>query len=211
MDVWTVGILIFDDVEVLDFAGPFEVFSRTRLEPGSASRRSDETAPFRVFTVAKAASPVHATGGLMVVPTHDFASAPKIDLLVVPGGFGTRAMLNDAETLAWLQAASASARQVTSVCTGSLALARAGLLRGQRATTHHGALDLLAELDAGVEVVRDARWVANGDGGVITSAGVAAGIDMAFYVVEQLHGRTVADETATYIEYRRDRSATFTT
>lgn len=210
MDVWNVGILIFDDVEVLDFAGPFEVFSRTRLEPGSASRRGEESAPFRVFTVAKTASPVRATGGLTVVPAHGFGSAPVIDLLVVPGGFGSRAMLDDAETLTWIRDAAASARQVTSVCTGSLALAKAGLLRGRRATTHRSALDLLAGLDASLEVVRDARWVTNGDGGVITSAGVAAGIDMAFFVVEQLHGRAVADETAAYIEYQRDRSATFT-
>lgn len=200
METLNAGILLFDNVEVLDFAGPFEVFSRTRLQPGVEARRSDEGAPFRVFTVARTRDPITATGGLTVVPRHGFADAPRIDLLVVPGGFGTRRLLNDEETLDWIRRTAAAARQVTSVCTGSLLLARAGLLQGRRATTHWGALDLLDSLGAGVTVERTARVV---DDGVITSAGVASGMDMAFYVVETLFGREVADETARYIEYRR--------
>ncbi len=200
MEKWTVGILIFDGVEVLDFAGPFEVFSRTRMAPGPESRRSEETAPFDVFTVARAAAPVTATGGLVITPRHSFADAPRIDLLVVPGGFGTRALLKDEETLGWIRRTAASARQLTSVCTGSLLLAQAGLLRGKKATTHWGALDLLASLDAGVVVDREKCFV---DDGVITSAGVASGMDMAFYFVERHCGKAVADETAHYIEYRR--------
>jgi transcriptional regulator GlxA family with amidase domain len=195
-----VGILIFDGVEVLDFAGPFEVFSRTRLTPGVESRRSDESAPFQVFTVARTADPVVATGGLTVVPHHGFADAPRIDLLVVPGGFGTRPLLHDEEVLDWIRRTAAAARQVTSVCTGALLLAKAGLLQGRRATTHWASLDLLDSLNAGVEVERRSRVV---DDGVITSAGVASGIDMSFYIVETLFGREVADETARYIEYRR--------
>jgi transcriptional regulator GlxA family with amidase domain len=195
-----VGVLLFDDVEVLDFAGPFEVFSRTRLVPGTQSRRTDESAPFTVFTVAERAEPVLATGGLQVTPRHDFASAPAIDVLVVPGGFGTRRLLEHAPTLAWIERTAASARRVTSVCTGALLLARAGLLRNRRATTHWGALDLLASLDPTVTVERTARYVSDG---VVTSAGVSAGLDMSLAVVEQLHGRAVADETAHYIEYRR--------
>jgi transcriptional regulator GlxA family with amidase domain len=195
-----VGILIFDNVEVLDFAGPFEVFSRTRLVPGPESRRSDESAPFEVFTVARSKVPVTATGGLVVVPHHDFGDAPRIDLLVVPGGFGTRPLLHDEETLDWIRRTAAAAKQVTSVCTGSLLLGKAGLLEGRKATTHWAALDLLESLDTGATVERELRVV---DDGVITSAGVASGIDMAFYVVERLCGREVADETARYIEYRR--------
>jgi len=201
MEKWNVGILIFDDVEILDFAGPFEVFSRTRLTPGPESRRSEESAPFHVFTVAKTAAPIATTGGLRVVPHHAFADAPPIDLLVVPGGWGTRALLHDAETLAWIEKAAARARKVTTVCTGSLLVARTGLLRGKHATTHWGALDTLASLQAGVTVEREHRVV---DDGIVTSAGVASGIDMAFYVVETLFGRDVADDTAHYIEYRRD-------
>lgn len=199
MERWNVGILIFDGVEVLDFAGPFEVFSRTRLVPGLDSRRSEDSAPFHVFTVARTRETVRATGDLLVVPHHSFADAPRIDLLVVPGGFGTRSLMNDAPTLDWIRTIAASCRKVTSVCSGALLLTKAGLLEGKRATTHWGALDLLDSL-GGVTVDREARVV---DDGVITSAGVASGIDMSFYVVEQLHGRAVADETAKYIEYRR--------
>jgi len=200
MDRWNVGILVFDGVEILDFAGPFEVFSRTRLVPGPESRRSEESAPFQVFTVAKSRAPISTTGDLQVVPHHGFADAPRIDLLLVPGGQGTRPLLHDPETLDWIRRTAAAARTVTSVCTGSLLYAKAGLLQGRRATTHWGALDLLESLDAGVKVERALRVV---DDGIISSAGVASGIDMAFYVVETMFGREVADETAHYIEYRR--------
>src|SRR5437867_2483214 len=159
MDKWNVGILIFDQVEVLDFAGPFEVFSRTRLEPGVGSRRSDESAPFRVFTVAKSSTPIVTTGGLRVIPEYAFATAPPIDLLVVPGGFGTRVLLHDEETLGWIRQVAKAARKVTSVCTGSLLFAQAGLLDGRRATTHWGALELLDSLNKGVKVERDRRVV----------------------------------------------------
>lgn len=199
MERWNVGVLIFDEVEVLDFAGPFEVFSRTRLTPGLDSRRSEDSAPFHVFTVGKTRDTVHATGDLLVVPHCSFADSPKIDLLVVPGGFGTRPLMNDAPTLDWIRTVAASAQKVASVCSGALLLAKAGLLEGKRATTHWGALDVLESL-GGMSVDRVSRVV---DDGVITSAGVASGIDMSFYVVEQLHGRAVADETARYIEYRR--------
>jgi len=200
MPKWNVGILLFDDVEVLDFAGPFEVFSRTRLVPGLESRRSDDAAPFSVFTVGRTAAPVTATGGLVVTPRYAFADAPHIDLLVVPGGFGARALLKDEGTLAWVRTTAAAARKVTSVCTGSLVLAQAGVLDGRTATTHWGALDLLSTLGRNVNVDRDRRVV---DDGVITSAGVASGMDMAFHVVETLYDRAVADDTAKYIEYRR--------
>lgn len=195
-----VAVFVFDQVEVLDFAGPYEVFSRTRLAPGVASRRTEETAPFHVFTVAASRAPVKATGGLTIVPDCTFGSAPAIDLLVVPGGFGTRTLLEDDEVLGWIRRTSADAALVASVCTGALLLARAGLLAGRRATTHWGALDLLAEIDPSIEVERAARVV---DDGVVSSAGVSAGIDMSLSVVEKLFGREVADETAHYIEFRR--------
>ncbi len=200
MEQWNVGIFIFEDVEVLDFAGPYEVFSRTRLVPGVESRRSDEGAPFRVFTVAKSLETVVAIGGLRILPDFAFDNAPKIDLLVVPGGFGTRPLLNDAETLQWIRRVAAQARKITSVCTGSLLLAKTGMLEGRRATTHWGALDLLESLDPAMKVERDRRVV---DDGIISSAGVASGIDMSFYVVESLFGGEVADETAHFMEYRR--------
>ena len=135
-----------------------------------------------------------------MLPKHGFADAPRIDLLVVPGGFGTRPLLQDEETLDWIRRRAQDCRKLTSVCTGALLLAKAGLLDGKRATTHWAALDLLAEVGPRVTVDRERRVV---DDGVITSAGVASGMDMAFYVVEQLFGKAVADETAHYIEYRR--------
>ena len=199
----SVGILIFDDVEVLDFAGPFEVFSRTRLEAGADSRRTDDSAPFETFTVARTRDLVTAIGGLRVMPHYAWSDAPLIDILIVPGGFGTRALLSDQPTIEWIQEAAASSSLVTSVCTGALLLAKAGLLKGQRATTHWAALDLLSSIDPTVRVQRDVRVVADA---VVTSAGVSAGIDMAFDVVERLCGREVADETAHYIEYPRSLS-----
>ncbi len=128
----------------------------------------------------------------------------SIDILVVPGGFGTRPMLDDEEVLTWVRERAAAARQVTSVCTGALVLARAGLLKGLRATTHWGAHDLLGEMDPSISVERKERVVIDD---VITSAGVAAGIDMAFEVVEKFFGPEVSDETAHYIEYPRTRRA----
>jgi transcriptional regulator GlxA family with amidase domain len=199
MQVWNTAILVFDGVEVLDFAGPFEVFSRTRLEPGVESRRRDEGAPFRVFTVAPERREIVATGGLRVSANFTIEDAPRADLLVVPGGFGTRALLQHSGTLDWIRRSAADARLVTSVCTGAALLARAGLLAGKRATTHWGSYDWLASLDPTITVERGVRYV---DDGVITSAGVSAGLDMAFAVVERRCGREVAEETARYIEYR---------
>jgi transcriptional regulator GlxA family with amidase domain len=201
---YAVGIVIFNGVELLDFAGPFEVFSRTRLTPGVDSRRSDESAPFHVFTVAKSGDPVTSTGNLRIIPDYSFATAPAVDLLIVPGGIGTRALLREDETLNWIRDTAAKARRVASVCTGSLLLAQAGLLNGRRVTTHWGALALLQQISdsvqAGVSVVRGARFI---DDGVITSAGISAGIDMALYLVEQLCGAEVANDTARYLEYIR--------
>ena len=194
----TVGIFVFNDVEVLDFAGPFEVFSRTRTVAGSDSRRTDDSAPFEVFTVARTRDAITAIGGLVVTPRYSWADAPPIDLLVVPGGFGTRALLNDAAALAWIRDTAARARQVTSVCTGALLLAKLGLLSHRRATTHWAGLELLASIDPTIQIERDRRVVHDG---IFTSAGVSAGIDMSFAVVEQICGREVALETAHYIEY----------
>ena len=197
MKVTNVGILVFNDVEVLDVAGPFEVFSRTRMEPGVESRRQDDCAPFNVFTVARLKMPVLATGGLEIIPKYEFASCPAIDLLVVPGGFGTRRLLDDEETLGWIKTAFAKGARVTSVCTGSLLLAKAGLLKDREATTHGGAFEILAGLDATIQV-RKKRYV---DSGIVTSAGVSAGIDMALYVVQQLLGPEISRDTARYMEY----------
>jgi transcriptional regulator GlxA family with amidase domain len=195
---WNAGILLFPDVEVLDFAGPYEVWSRARTQPGVESRRDEASAPFRVFTVARQRKALATAGGLVVTPHYAFDGHPAIDLLLVPGGPGARPLLEDAVTLDWIRRVSADARLTASVCTGALLLAKTGLLDGRRATTHHGALDLLGTLGRGIEVVRDARVV---EDTVLTSAGVAAGIDLAFHVVERVCGSAVAADTAAHIEY----------
>ena len=196
-NILNVGILIFDDVEVLDFAGPFEVFSRTRMRPGVESRRSSEGAPFNVYSVARIKEPVIATGGLEIQPRYDFTNCPPVDLLVVPGGWGTRSLLDNDDTLSWIRKVAEGGARITSVCTGSLLLAKAGLLKNKAATTHWGALETLAALDPTIQVCRK-RYV---DQGIVTSAGISAGIDMALYVVGELLGPEVSEDTARYMEY----------
>jgi len=196
-NILNVGILIFDDVEVLDFAGPFEVFSRTRMRPGVESRRSSEGAPFNVYSVARIKQPVITTGGLEIQPRYDFTNCPPVDLLVVPGGWGTRRLLDNDDTLSWIRKVAEGGARITSVCTGSLLLAKAGLLKNKAATTHWGALETLAALDPTIKLRRK-RYV---DQGIITSAGISAGIDMALYVVGELLGPEVSEDTARYMEY----------
>jgi putative intracellular protease/amidase/YHS domain-containing protein len=184
-----VAILLYEGVELLDFAGPGEVFAAGGGE-------------FEVYTVAASVEPVTSQGFVRVTPEHGFASAPPPDVLVVPGG-NARAVLDDEASMAWIRAAAADAELVLSVCNGALILARAGLLDGGRATTHHGSLDALASMAPETEVLRDRRWVDNGK--VITSAGVSAGIDAALHAVARLIGPATATGIARYMEYAWQR------
>src|ERR1041385_6098060 len=186
-----VAILIFDDVEVLDFCGPFEVFSVT----GRAKSQS----PFQVFTVAEKSGPVLARNQLSVNPRYTFADYPSPDILLVPGGWGTRQQMNNSAVIDWIKAAAARAELVLSVCTGALLLAKAGLLEGLTATTHYAALELLRQTAPNTTVISDERFVDNGK--IILSAGIAAGIDMSLHVVARLLGKEEALETARYMEY----------
>ena len=197
-----VGIFIFDEVEVLDFAGPFEVFSRTRLLKGAESRRSNDSAPFNPFTVSIDKKSLTATGGLKIIADYTFNNFPKIDILIVPGGYGTRTLLNNEILLKWIKAVSDKANITASVCTGSLLLAKAGLLEGKRATTHWGAIEALKSISKDIHVISDRR-VVNDE--IITSAGVSSGIDMAFMIVENLYGEEVASDTSKYIEFHRSK------
>jgi transcriptional regulator GlxA family with amidase domain len=192
----SVGILIFDDVEVLDFCGPFEVFSSAR-----AADAAGATALFRVFTVAERAGVVRCRGNLLVQPHFTIADHPPIDLLVVPGGWGTRREARNAALLDWIAAQDQGSTLTLSVCTGAFLLAARGLLDGKPATTHWASLDRLAEGYPAIEVRRDVRFVDAGH--VVTSAGVSAGIDMALHVVERLRGPAVAAATARNMEYTR--------
>ena len=192
----TTGILIFPEVEVLDFCGPFEVFSVTRLD---STKRREVPSPFDVFLVAETTDAVSTTGGMKVIPAHSFDTCPQLDLLVVPGGWGTRREIANTRVIQWISRQAAVAKQVTSVCTGSFLLAQAGLLRGKSATTHTASLDRMQAAFPDVTVDRSSRWVETGT--VLTSAGISAGIDMALRVVARLHGEDVARETARYMEY----------
>ena len=188
-----VAILLFDDVEVLDFAGPFEVFAVTDELRGHDA--------FNVFTVAENIGTIRSRNGLKVVPHFTREACPQPHVLIVPGGFGTRALLNKTALLEWLRLRTKHAEMLISVCTGALVLAKAGLLEGLRATTHHECFGLLRELAPGTEIVETERFTDNGK--ILTAAGISAGIDCALYAVERLLGRDAADTTARYMEYRR--------
>ena len=192
-----VAILVFPDVEVLDFAGPFEVFAVTD------ELREYDT--FNTFTVAAAPMTVRARNGLKVVPDFTPENCPKPHLLIVPGGFGTRAVLKQPALLEWLRLKARDAEIVMSVCSGSLVLGQLGLLDGLRATTHHELLGLLAELAPNATVDGSKRFHDNGK--ILTAAGISAGIDCSLHVVGRLFGDAAVAKTADYMEYRRMESA----
>lgn len=186
-----IAVVLFEGAEELDWAGPWEVLAAW------ANGWPDDGA--EVFTLAREEGPVTCAKGLRVLPDHTPASAPPFDVLVYPGGVGTRRELEDADTLDWLRSLAARGTLMTSVCTGSLVFAAAGLLDGRPATTWWGALDRLGELGTDVDVRPDDRWVDSGE--VVTAAGVSAGIDMALHLVARLHSRERAAEVRRYIQY----------
>jgi transcriptional regulator GlxA family with amidase domain len=188
-----VGILIFNDVELLDFTGPFEVFSVTG--------RQDKPKPFNVYTAAEKSDAITTRNGLSVNPQYTIQNCPQPDILLIPGGQGTRREMNNPTLINWIKACSQKAELVLSVCTGALLLAKAGLLEGLTATTHHTAVELLKEIAPNTTIQADKRFVDNGK--IILSSGVATGIDMSLYVVARLLGKEQALHTAQYIEYER--------
>ena len=188
----TVAILAFDDMEVLDFAGPYEVFN--------VAGELGEGHPFSVFSVGVTGGPVVGRGGFTVLPTYALADAPVPDLVVVPGGFGARAVAKDDRVLDWVRDRAAEVELLLSVCTGALVLASAGLLAGRPATTHHDCFDELAVISPTTRVVRGQRFVRSSDR-ILTSAGVSAGVDLALHVVELLAGRETRDRTVTEMEW----------
>lgn len=187
---FNIAFILFPDFEELDFVGPYEVMAM-------ASKYIDTD--WRVYSVAETAT-VRAFHGLRIVVDHIFDSAPKPDLICIPGGFGTRPGMTHAPLLAYIKRAGAEARLVTSVCTGALLLHATGFLEGKRATTHWVAKNELRDLGGNVEVVDGQRWVH--DGNVITAAGVSAGIDMALYVLGQLKSPEAARKVQSFMEYQ---------
>ena len=183
----SVGVLLFDNAEVIDYAGPWEVFGQ---------------AGFKIFTVAENSKPVDAVFGQKIIPDYSFANAPRMDILLVPGGGGSRKAMQNPAVLKWVQQAAQDSEHVISVCTGSLILAKAGLLDGLSATTFHGALDVLAKNAPKTKIVHDQRYVDNGK--IITTAGLSSGIDGALHLVSKIKSKGFAQATALTLEYQWD-------
>jgi transcriptional regulator GlxA family with amidase domain len=191
----SIGILIFEDVEVLDFCGPFEAFSVAT----SLGEYADDAKLFQVHVIAETADIVSCRNGLQVKPDYTIADHPPLDIILIPGGRGTRTQITNQPVLDWVASQAAKVSLTTSVCTGAFLLAATGLLDGKSATTHWGSIDWLRDNYSSITVLDDQRWV--DEGHIITSAGVSAGIDMSLHVIERLHGRPVATQTARHMEY----------
>ena len=196
-----VAILLFEEIEVLDFAGPLEVFNVTA--------ELNDPAPFNVYTVAETHAPIKTRGKLNINPNYSIYSMPPADILIVPGGAGSRALLRMPHILTWLREQSQQVDILASVCTGALVLGKAGLLDGLHVTTHHENLDELRQYISDDTVIEAARYVDNGN--IITSGGIAAGIDMSLYLVRKLLGDDVLAKTTREMEYTwtPDRTSTW--
>jgi transcriptional regulator GlxA family with amidase domain len=186
-----IAVALFEDAEELDFAGPWEVFS---VWAGKWPQDGVE-----VLTVAETPEPIRCANGLRVLADHTWDELGHIDMLLYPGGVGTREQLGQEHVRERIRERAAAGTLMTSVCTGSLVLADAGLLNGRPATTHWSALDLLRSLGDGIDVKPDERFVDDGD--VVTAAGVSAGIDMALHLVARLQSPERAAEVRREIQY----------
>lgn len=192
-----IGILVFDEMELLDMAGPYEVFT-TAARVHARQQLAGADPLFTVTTLARSLAPVRARAGLQVQPDRTLAEHPPLACALVPGGV-VDAELRQPETLAWIAAQRRRAPVLASVCTGALLLAEAGVLDGLAATTHWEDLDALRALRPAVQVREGVRWV--DEGAVITSAGISAGIDMCLHLVERLHSRDLAQRTARQMDH----------
>lgn len=197
MTTQSVGILVFDDAELLDFCGPYEVFSATnKVLQGNH---------YNVFLVGEKPE-VRSFNGLVVKTDYDLDTAPPIDLLLVPGGFGTRKQMHNEDLMTWIKSRAPQTEKLLSVCTGSLMLAQGGLVNDLEITTHWAVFNELEKIHPPALVNRKKRVIDHGH--VVVSAGVASGIDMAFSIVAQRFGEDAADKIAHYIEYRRVKDNT---
>lgn len=191
----TVGILIFDQVEVLDVTGPFEVFTATRL---NEERRHEELSPFRMLLVSEKVSQVSAIGGLRLSPDVSIDNCPNLDLLIVPGGLGTRKEVKNDTLVKWISERAVKTGLTASVCTGAALLGKAGLLDGREATTHWQAFDFLRTAAPRAKI-RDVLFTIVEP--IFTSAGVSSGIDLALRIVSHFFGIEIAHATARQMEY----------
>ena len=190
------AVVLFRHVELLDFAGPINVFTAARTD----NRPWFETeSPFDVWTVAERREPIEVWGGTIVIPRATLDEVPTPRLLLVPGGWGTRSEVNNERLVGWIADTAKKAELVTSVCTGSFMLAQAGLLRGKSATTHWASIDRMRRTYPDVDVKEEVPYVE--DGNVITSAGILNGVELALYIVERFLGQEAAPRTARHLEF----------
>lgn len=191
-----IGLLVFDDAEELDFIGPWEVFTMSNevFETTAPDREKDN-----VFLIAEGCRTIRCAKGLRVETDHTLESCPPLDVLLIPGGQGTRREVNNETLLAWINEVGETATWMTSVCTGSLLLTAAGPAKDKRVTTHWGFIDALRKRGDAKEVLENIRYVR--DGNIVTAAGVSAGIDMALWLTGQLHGIDHARQVQKGMEY----------
>lgn len=186
----SVGIFLFNEVEVLDFAGPFEVFSIA----------GHSTKPFIVHTVSEKGEIISARNGLKVQPAYSFSNHPPFDILIIPGGYGAEEIeIHNEQVIQWIKQQKTSVEILASVCTGAFLLAKAGLLDGKKVTTHWMDMDTLAKKYPKVNLVRGKKFIDESD--IITSGGISAGINMSFHIVKRLYGEELANTTARRMEY----------
>ena len=193
MQQWNVGILLFNEVEVLDFAGPFEVFSITTLQ-------GTQDKSFSVHVISETGEMVRARNGLMVTPAYSIADVPALDILIIPGGYGAEEIeVHNATLIAWIREQSSKVKLIASVCTGAFLLAKAGLLDGKKATTHWMDSNRLEREYPKIAIQRGPKYI--DEGSIITAAGISAGIDMSFHIIKRLLGSEIARATAKRMEY----------
>lgn len=197
-----VGIFLYNEVEVLDFAGPFEVFSTASRVNTRLSPESDNL--FNVFTVAEEPNAVLARGGLQIIPKYSISGQPDINVLIIPGGIVTDELLKD-HIVSWIQNSSRVADITASVCTGAFLLAKAGLLQSKRAITHWEDIDDLISMFPDIKIQKNARWV--DEGRIVTAAGISAGIDMSLHLVSRMVSENLADLTAKQMEFEWTKNA----
>jgi len=191
MKKYSVGILLYDDVEVLDFAGPFEVFSVTS--------QLNNYEPFSVFTISETGEEINAVNGLNVLPDFSFEDHPDIDILVIPGGDGSKIEMEKQTVLDWVSEVSQHTTVTMSVCSGARILASVGLLDGLNSITHHDVIKDIKMITSQTNILEGNRFVDSGK--IMTSGGITAGIDLSLHVVEKLFGKAMAEETIIYMEY----------
>lgn len=189
----TVGFLIFDGLEELDFAGPWDVFGMSNVVDPVAEPR------FRLLAIGETSAVVTCANGLKILPDITFFQCPRIDILLVPGGIGTRREAGNVLLLDWIARTATTALWVTSVCTGSLLLAAAGLTRGKKITTHHAFIETLAARQEAADVVAGVRYLQ--DGNLVTAAGVSAGIDMTLWLIGTIFSADFACAVQRAVQY----------